>query len=215
MSLTRFRKAFAWRYRRFVRRQGFAVMTILCAAVIAGSAAWTRKAGFQRIVPSPTAEVQSAADLWQQSLQNAVTDPPAEAKAPVWQSPLTELSLLQGFDAERLVPSGIPGLWRVHDAVDLAASPGEAVAAMRDGTVINVTEDVYGATVVIDHGDGCVAEYAGLSETNHQPGQQIRAGEIIGSVGEAHGQGVPCLHLRLTRDTMPVDLLPFLSPSQP
>lgn len=191
------------------------VMTILCAAVIAGSAAWTRTAGFQRLTPSPTEQVQSAADLWQQSLQNAATEPPVEVETPVWQSPLVELTLLQGFDAERLVPSGTPGLWRVHDAVDLAASPGQAVAAMRDGTVLDVTAGVYGATVVIDHGDGCVAEYAGLSQSNHQPGQQIKAGEAVGRVGEAHGQGVPCLHLRVTRDALPVDPLPLFSASQP
>ena len=215
MTFARFRKAFAWRYRRFVRRQGFVVMTILCAAVIAGSAAWTRTARFQRLAPSTAGDAQSAADLWQQSLQNAATEPPVEDNAPVWQSPLAECVLLQGFDAEQLVPSGIPGLWRVHDAVDLAASPGEAVAAMRDGTVLEFSEDVHGVSVVIDHGDGCVAEYAGLSGTERQPGQQVRAGEAVGTVGEAHGQGVSCLHLRLTQDGLSVDPLPLLSPSYP
>lgn len=216
MAWTRLRKALSWRYRRFVRRQGFVVMTVICAAVIAGSAAWTRQAGFQRLNPSPLADdAQSAADLWQQSLQSAATETPAVTAPPAWHSPLTEITVLQGFDAERLVPTGIPGLWRVHDAVDLAASESEAIMALRDGTVLEATAAASGVSVVIDHGDGCVAEYAELSRTDCQAGQEVSAGETVGYAGEAHGQGLPCLHLRITQDAQPIDPMTLLALSQP
>lgn len=216
MALARFKKAFSWRYRRFVRRQGFVVMTVVCAAVIAGSAAWTRQAGFQRMIPSsPAEDVQSAADLWQQSLQSAATETPAVTEAPAWHSPLAGTTVLQGFDAQRLLPSGIPGLWRVHDAVDLAATAGEPVMPLREGTVSAIYEGVNGLTVIIDHGDGCIVDYAGLSRADCQPGQNVQPGDPIGLAGEAHGHGTVCLHLRVTRDAQPVDPLSLFSPSQP
>lgn len=219
MGFTRVRKAITWRYRRFVRRQGYVVMTVICAAVIAGSAAWTRQAGFQRLSSPATDDAQSAADLWQQSLRNAATPTPAPTAAPVlWQAPVAACTALQGFDAGQLVPSGIPGLWRVHDAVDLAASDGEPVIAMRDGTVLELASMAeQGICVMIDHGDGVVIEYAGLSEAaDLQPGQPVKAGEQIGQAGHAHGLNAPpCLHLRVTQDGQPVDPMTLLTPSQP
>lgn len=219
MGFARIRKAFAWRYRRFVRRQGYVAMTVICAAVIAGSAAWTRQAGFRQLTPPDADNARSAADLWQQSLQEAATPTPSPTAAPdVWQAPVTERTALQGFDAESLVPSGIPGLWLVHDAVDLAASNAEPVAAMRNGTIAEIAaQGLSGISVIIDHGDGFVAEYAGLSEAaNLQPGQSVKAGETIGLAGHPHGQDAPpCLHLRVTLDGQPTDPLSLLAPSQP
>lgn len=217
MALSRFRKAVSWRYRRFVQRQGFVVMTVICAAIIAGSAAWTQQAGFRRM-PEPTPDAASAADLWQQSLQSAATPAPSPADAqPLWQCPVGALKVEQGFDAQRLVPSGITGLWRVHDAVDLAADEGEPVAAMRDGTVLEIAEQSgMGICVVADHGDGIVAEYAGLSAAAVQPGVRVKAGEPLGTAGHPHGPNAPaCLHLRVTRDGSPFDPMSLLSPSLP
>ena len=217
MALSRFRRALSWRYRRFVQRQGFVVMTVICAAIIAGSAAWTQQAGFRRM-PEPTQDAASAADLWQQSLQNAVTPSPAPTDAPPeWHAPLRAVHVIQRFDGQRLVPTGIAGLWRVHDAVDLAAREDEPVAAMRDGTVLEITESSgSGFCVVVDHGDGFIVEYAGLADVSLQPQQPVRAGEHVGLAGHPHGPNQPCcLHLRVTQDGAPIDPMSRLLPSEP
>lgn len=218
MALSRIKRALTWRYRRFVQRQGFAVMTVICAAIIAGSAAWTQQAGFRRVTPTPPPDAASAADLWQQSLQSAATPVPSPTEAPpTWLSPVGTLEVMRGFDGERLIPTGIAGLWRVHDAVDLAAEADEPVAAMRDGTVLQVTEQSgLGICAVIDHADGFIAEYAGLAATELRAGQRVKAGENIGTAGHAHGTNAPpCLHLRVTQEGLAVDPLPLLPPQQP
>lgn len=207
MALGRIKKAFSWRYRRFVQRQGYVVMTVVCAAIIAGSAAWTQQAGFKRLSPEPHDDAASAAELWQESLQDVATPTPAPTQAPAaWQAPVATISVAQGFDAEKLVPSRIPGLWRVHDAVDLAAEPGEPVLAMRDGTVLETSE----TSVTIDHGDGFVAEYGELGDVLPAVGQPVKAGNII---GYASSEG--CLHLRVTQDGVSIDPLTLLTSSQP
>ena len=203
--MSRLRKAFSWRYRRFVQRQGHVVMTVVCAAVVAGSAAWTQQAGFRRVDPSPTPDAASAADLWQQSLQNAATPSPAPTGDPaLWQRPMKQTAVTGAYEPEKLVPSGIPGLWRVHDAVDLAADPGEPVLAMRDGTVTAVTD----TAITIAHDGGWVSEYEGLATTGDmREGQSVRAGDVVGIAGgSAHGLE-DSVHLRVTCQGEPADPL--------
>lgn len=210
MALTRFRKAFSWRYRRFVQRQGHVVMTVACAAVIAGSAAWTQQAGFRQMGAhaEPTPDAASAADLWQQSLQNAATPSPAPTEAPaLWRRPVAQVSVLTDYDPEKLVPSGIAGLWRVHDAVDLASAPGEPVMAIRDGTVTEVTD----TAITIAHEDGWISKYEGLATTGDmEAGQAVRAGDVVGIAGgTAHG-AKDSVHLRVTHHGESADPLALL-----
>lgn len=202
--MSRLGKALSWRYRRFVQRQGYVVMTVVCAAVIAGSAAWTQQSGFRHVEAGPTPDAASVAELWQQSLQSAATPSPAPTDGPsLWRSPLAALAVLTPYAPDRLIPSGIAGLWQAHDAVDLAADPGEPVAAIRDGTVMEVTD----TAITLRHEDGWVSEYAGLATTGDmREGQPVRAGDIIGVAGgSAHGRS--CLHLRVTRDRQSADPL--------
>ena len=208
MVLTRFRKAFSWRYRRFMQRQGYVMLTVVCAAVIAGSAAWTQQAGFRHVDAGPTPDAASVADLWQQSLQSAATPTPAPAAEPsLWHSPVARVSVTTPYDPLRLVPSGIATLWRVHDAVDFSSNPGDEVTAIRDGTVTRVTD----TSVVITHEDGWVSEYEGLATTGDlQEGQLVRGGDVIGIAGgSAHGQP-DSVHLRVTRDGEPADPIALL-----
>lgn len=211
MAHSRFRQALSWRYRRFVQRQGYVIITILCAAIIVGSAAWTQQAGFRRLTPAPTGDV-AAADLWQQSLREAATPTPAPTEAPaLWQSPVAELTVLQGFDTQRLTPTGIVGLWRVHDMLHIDAYRDETITSVHDGAILQVTTPgPFGASVLVDHGEGYVAEYAGLSETAElQPGQHVRTGEAIGYAG------FDGLRLRVTLEGVPIDPMGLLAPSQP
>ena len=206
--MSRLMKALSWRYRRFVQRQGYVVMTIVCAAVIAGSAAWTQQAGFRHMDAGPTPDAASAADLWQQSLQSAATPSPAPTENPaLWRSPLAKVSVLGAYEPEKLVPSGIPGLWRVHDAVDFAADPGDPVTAIRDGVAIEVTD----TAITLAHEEGWISEYTGLATTGDMAaGQSVRAGDVIGVAGgSAHGQS-GLLHLRVTRDGESADPLALL-----
>lgn len=73
--------------------------------------------------------------------------------------------------------------WRAHTGVDLKADKGDPVKAIADGTVIKVyTDDRYGKTVVINHGE-IEAWYCGLDEISVKEKDTIRSEQQIGTVG--------------------------------
>ena len=76
--------------------------------------------------------------------------------------------------------------WRTHDGVDLSAEIGTKVLAVQAGMVRRVySDDLYGATVVIDHGNGLVISYANLEQIpTVYEGDTVSAGDVIGSVGD-------------------------------
>lgn len=202
------------RYRRFVQRQGYVVMTLVCAAVIAGSAAWTQRFNRSPKATSPPENAASAADLWQQRLRDAETALPSPTPV-AWHAPLAHWTVLQRFDLQALVRTGISGLWRVHDAVDLAAEIGTPVTALKDGLVLSIHEN----SVTVDHGDGYAAEYAGLDGIPaFQSGDSVRAGESLGTIGEspADERHLPAhLHLRVTRNGEVINPLSLLVDNLP
>ena len=76
--------------------------------------------------------------------------------------------------------------WRTHDGIDIAADAGTAVCAAADGTVYTVyDDDTMGKTVVIRHEDGYTTRYSCLAEeVSVKPGDQVKMGDTIGTVGE-------------------------------
>lgn len=208
--------AFRQKYRQFVERQGFALMTVVCVAVIAACAVWTRQTKPRSGLPASTDQTAAAADLWQQPLRDAATPTPAPTKAPaVWRAPLASVEPLTDYDPTRLAPSGLPGVWRAHDGVDLAAEAGQPVLAMANGTILAVeTDGVCGACATVAHDGGVTVDYMGMAELAEvSPGDAVRAGQTLGFAGgnileERH---LPChIHLRATRDGETLDPLSLL-----
>lgn len=72
-----------------------------------------------------------------------------------------------------------------HGGVDLAAPTGTEIFAPADGVVSLADADFYyeGGVVFIDHGLGLTSIYLHMSEVNVAEGQQIRQGDLLGSVG--------------------------------
>ena len=93
-----------------------------------------------------------------------------------------EISLTQLFGT-RVHP--ITGATTSHDGIDIRLDKGEAVLASADGVVIQSDFDpTDGQYVVLEHGGGLTTTYCHLSGDNQaQVGQQVTAGEQIGSVG--------------------------------
>lgn len=78
--------------------------------------------------------------------------------------------------------------YRVHNALDFAASVGTPVCASADGVIAEVIDDpMMGATVSVSHSGGAKTVYKGLSEdalTLHKPGDEVARGEVLGAVGD-------------------------------
>lgn len=198
-------------YTSFVEKQGFAIISVICVAVITATAVWSRQ---EEVYVSPTPPVSqdiSAAQLIQQTLRDASTPAPSPTQTPrPWHMPLDEYSVLRPFDADSMVQSGITGIWAVHDAVDLAAERGAAVCALADGVVLAAGDDqLQGVWLLIDHSDGVEALYAGLAlHADYRPGDRVFAGDRIGYVGNGPLEESDLgshLHLRITRHGQPID----------
>jgi len=81
-----------------------------------------------------------------------------------------------------------PGASAFHNGVDVPLPAGTPVNAAADGTVIAAWNDTAhggGQSVRIRHADGTVTGYADLGGYNVKVGQQVRAGQPIGTAGSS------------------------------
>lgn len=192
-------------------KQGFPVVVTVCVAVITFSALWTGKQ--PSVEPSPTpfpGREQAAAQLFQQSLKDAVRPAPTSRPCP-WHPPVKEFSVLQPFDTRTMQQGSITGIWQVHAGVDLASSPGSPVCAMADGIILaRGADDLFGVWLRVEH-DNVTALYAGMQAAEDLlPGDQVKSGDVIGYAGSGplEESDLPAhLHLETTRDNIPFDPL--------
>jgi len=119
----------------------------------------------------------------------------------VWQLPLTGYTFT--------TPYGLQGR-QLHAGIDLVAPEGTPFAAVHDGVVKEAGWiGGYGLAVVIDHGDGTDIVYAHARQVLVQKGQQVKAGDMIGLVGNTgHAYGSQ-LHLETQINGESTDPIPF------
>ncbi len=110
---------------------------------------------------------------------------------------------------------GATGVSQRNSGIDIGASEGAEVRASAAGRVYyvgNVVAD-QGLTVLIVHPDGWRTVYAHLGSERVTEGQDVRAGEVIGTVGRVPGGG-PSMHFQVWRvfgdEPRPVDPLTVL-----
>lgn len=108
----------------------------------------------------------------------------------VWEEPSTwvwpvEGELERDYAIETLSYDVTMQDWRTHDGIDILAEQGAVVRSAADGKVESITkDDLYGTTVVINHGTGIRSTYSNLAETpTVKEGDSVKAGDVIGSVG--------------------------------
>lgn len=101
-----------------------------------------------------------------------------------------------------------------YPGVDMVPRSGGLpdVCAAQAGKVTEVRRDAtgYGWHVRIQHEDGFQTIYAHLSEIRVRAGQKVRAGEIIGRMGNTGNSTGPHLHFELRKNGVPVDPTPLL-----
>ena len=138
----------------------------------------------------------------------------------VWQEPETWKWPVSGeierkYTVDALAYDVTMADWRTHDGVDILAQQGEGVIAAADGTVgSGKQDDLYGTTVVIDHGAGIKTTYSNLAETpTVAQGDKVKCGDVIGSVGKTAlceiGQGSH-MHFAMSKDGASVDPMNYL-----
>ncbi len=87
---------------------------------------------------------------------------------------------------------------RHHYGVDLAAPYGSQVRAVKDGVVIySDPHGSYGNLVVIKHSNGMTTHYGHCRTLIVKPGQIIKSGQIIATVGSTGISTGPHLHFEI------------------
>lgn len=106
--------------------------------------------------------------------------------------------------------------YRSHMAVDIEAEKSSQVRAVSDGKVEKIyTDSLYGITIEINHGDGLVSRYCGLSTAELvKAGDEVKTGDVISGIGEspdAEKELPPHLHFEMILDGKKADPMDYIS----
>jgi murein DD-endopeptidase MepM/ murein hydrolase activator NlpD len=106
---------------------------------------------------------------------------------------------------------------RKHEGIDIFASKGTPVVSVTDGVVTEVSVDDIGGKNVTVQSDNHAwrSYYAHLDAQHVQPGQLVKKGQLIGTVGNTgNAQTTPYhLHFGIYTENGAVDPLPYVKSS--
>jgi murein DD-endopeptidase MepM/ murein hydrolase activator NlpD len=146
-----------------------------------------------------------------------------DGEMPKPQAPARQYLARQTPDAGTVVASGAfvwptsgrisqPFRW-YHRAIDIANKAGTPILAADAGRVMIAgwPDNVgYGNRAMIDHGNGFITLYGHLSRVSVSPGQTVRRGDIIGSMGSTGRSTGPHLHFEIRANGRANDPLSYL-----
>ncbi len=93
------------------------------------------------------------------------------------------------------------GVQMMHNGIDMAAPSGSPILAAADGTVIAAAYSAsMGNYIMIDHGSDIITVYMHASALNVSVGQDVSAGDRIGSVGSTGRSTGPHLHFGVRKN---------------
>jgi hypothetical protein len=105
----------------------------------------------------------------------------------------------------------LEGRPRMHNGIDLAATPGKVVSAAAAGWVVRTGwAGGYGLLVEVRHPGDLTTRYGHLSAILCAPGDAVDANQPLGLVGKTGAATGPHLHFEVWRGGEPSDPLPWL-----
>ncbi|RAM50789.1 MAG: peptidase [Hapalosiphonaceae cyanobacterium JJU2] len=112
---------------------------------------------------------------------------------------------ITGYPLASVAQVGFPYGWQVnpkngevffHSGIDLLTAIGTPVNAIAPGTVVFAGDrGTYGNLVIINHGGGLQSRYAQLESIKVSVGQQVKQGEVLGTVGQTGQPTITQPHL--------------------
>lgn len=90
--------------------------------------------------------------------------------------------VMKDYSDGDMVYSATMNDWRTHDGIDLEGKLGDKVIAAQDGKVLEVASDeLWGDTVTIQHGNGLKMKYSGV-KASVKKDADIEQGQVIGTL---------------------------------
>jgi murein DD-endopeptidase MepM/ murein hydrolase activator NlpD len=134
----------------------------------------------------------------------------APSATPVAGGPIALLWPVRGDILRRFGPVG---MGERNNGINIGASAGASVVASAGGRVAYVGDDLVGQglTVLVVHNGGWRTVYGHLGSATVKDGDDVRAGQQIGTVGLTAGDGRPSIHFetRQMRGDDPVAVDPL------
>lgn len=113
-------------------------------------------------------------------------------------------SVIAGYNA--------PLAGKPNQGINISAPAGTPIKAAGPGVVAYAGNELrgYGNLVLIQHGDGLVTAYAHAASLSVKKGDQVTAGQTIGTVGQTGAVDAPQLHFEVRKNSSPVDPKQYL-----
>ena len=100
----------------------------------------------------------------------------------------------------------------VQHGLDIEAPAGAPVVAVAPGRVVHAGWfKGYGNLLIVDHGDGYHTLVAHLASMRTAMGEEVEAGDVLGTVGDSGSLKGPYLYFELREKGRPVDPRPWLA----
>jgi murein DD-endopeptidase MepM/ murein hydrolase activator NlpD len=131
---------------------------------------------------------------------------PPVGNTPAYTLPVEDSVLGFEFSNTKLIKHKTDGNIYTHEAVDFLVENDAKIKSVFDGTVqsIDLNTTMEGSVVKIQHANGVVSIYKGLSTVDVNVGDSIKGGAVIGTIGnmpvEAREYEQPHLHFEITKD---------------
>lgn len=131
------------------------------------------------------------------------------------QDPIAEVPAIASPVQDVEITSKFGMRWgRHHNGVDMISKSGNLeIRAGKTGVVVasHYERGGLGNVVVVDHGNGVETIYAHLKKRKVNEGEVVRAGEVIGIMGNTGSSTGVHLHFEVRKDDQPLNPLPYLS----
>lgn len=134
--------------------------------------------------------------------KQTVIPPPPEFICPV------DNSYISSDFGSRKDPFSGKHAW--HSGIDLCAKEGSTVKAIEGGRVIfSGIRGRYGKLLEIEHANGLITRYGHNKELFVKPGQTVKKGQKIASIGKTGRASGPHLHFEVRKNGKAVDPVEF------